>query len=57
MLKAIDTDLWVAEQPLTYFGLEVGTRKAMSMTGVASATFRITPCMLLNSIGIYIERT
>lgn len=26
MLKAIDTDLWVAEQPLKYFGLEVGTR-------------------------------
>ena len=26
MLKAIDTDLWVAEQPLRYFGLEVGTR-------------------------------
>ncbi|MEH1814424.1 MAG: DUF4336 domain-containing protein [Nostoc sp.] len=26
MLKAIDIDLWVAEQPLKYFGLEVGTR-------------------------------
>ncbi|HEY9851454.1 MAG TPA: DUF4336 domain-containing protein [Leptolyngbyaceae cyanobacterium] len=26
MLRAIDTDLWVAEQPLKYFGLEVGTR-------------------------------
>ncbi|BAY28917.1 hypothetical protein NIES2107_07550 [Nostoc carneum NIES-2107] len=26
MLKAIDNDLWVAEQPLKYFGLEVGTR-------------------------------
>lgn len=26
MLRAIDTDLWVAEQPLQYFGLEVGTR-------------------------------
>jgi hypothetical protein len=26
MLKAIDTDIWVAEQPLKYFGLEVGTR-------------------------------
>lgn len=26
MLKAIATDLWVAEQPLKYFGLEVGTR-------------------------------
>ncbi|MBD2358325.1 DUF4336 domain-containing protein [Tolypothrix sp. FACHB-123] len=26
MIRAIDTDLWVAEQPLKYFGLEVGTR-------------------------------
>ncbi|NES18455.1 MAG: DUF4336 domain-containing protein [Symploca sp. SIO3E6] len=26
MLKNIDTNLWVAEQPLKYFGLEVGTR-------------------------------
>ncbi|MBD2742361.1 DUF4336 domain-containing protein [Coleofasciculus sp. FACHB-1120] len=26
MLRAIDTDIWVAEQPLKYFGLEVGTR-------------------------------
>lgn len=26
MLKAIAPDLWVAEQPLKYFGLEVGTR-------------------------------
>ncbi|WP_199322570.1 MULTISPECIES: DUF4336 domain-containing protein [Calothrix] len=26
MLKAIATDLWVAEQPLKYFGLEVGTK-------------------------------
>lgn len=26
MLRAIDADLWVAEQPLKYFGLEVGTR-------------------------------
>ncbi|BAY92113.1 MULTISPECIES: DUF4336 domain-containing protein [unclassified Tolypothrix] len=26
MLKAIDTDIWVAEQSLKYFGLEVGTR-------------------------------
>lgn len=26
MLRAIDTDLWVAEQPLRYFGLSVGTR-------------------------------
>ncbi len=26
MLRAIDQDLWVAEQPLKYFGLEVGTR-------------------------------
>lgn len=26
MLRAIDRDLWVAEQPLRYFGLSVGTR-------------------------------
>jgi len=26
MLKQIDTDIWVAEQPLRYFGLSVGTR-------------------------------
>ena len=26
MLREIDTNLWVAEQPLKYFGLEVGTR-------------------------------
>ncbi|MBD1836437.1 DUF4336 domain-containing protein [Cyanobacteria bacterium FACHB-472] len=26
MLRAIDTDIWVAEQALKYFGLEVGTR-------------------------------
>ncbi|NER19929.1 MAG: DUF4336 domain-containing protein [Symploca sp. SIO1C2] len=26
MLRNIDTNLWVAEQPLKYFGLEVGTR-------------------------------
>lgn len=26
MLRAIDIDLWVAEQPLKYFGLEIGTR-------------------------------
>ena len=26
MLRVIDTDLWVAEQPMKYFGLEVGTR-------------------------------
>ncbi|MBD2465710.1 DUF4336 domain-containing protein [Oscillatoria sp. FACHB-1407] len=26
MLRAIAPDLWVAEQPLKYFGLEVGTR-------------------------------
>lgn len=26
MLRAIANDLWVAEQPLKYFGLEVGTR-------------------------------
>jgi hypothetical protein len=26
MLRAIATDLWVAEQPLKYFGLDVGTR-------------------------------
>jgi hypothetical protein len=26
MLRAIDRDLWVAEQPLQYFGLGIGTR-------------------------------
>jgi len=26
MLRAIDRDLWVAEQPLRYFGLSIGTR-------------------------------
>ncbi|NJM75957.1 MAG: DUF4336 domain-containing protein [Acaryochloridaceae cyanobacterium RU_4_10] len=26
MLRAIDRDIWVAEQPLRYFGLSVGTR-------------------------------
>lgn len=26
MLRAIDRDLWVAEQPLRYFGLGIGTR-------------------------------
>lgn len=26
MLRKIDSNLWVAEQPLKYFGLEVGTR-------------------------------
>lgn len=26
MLRAIDQDLWVAEQPLRYFGLGIGTR-------------------------------
>ncbi len=26
MLRQIDTDIWVAEQPLRYFGLSVGTR-------------------------------
>lgn len=26
MLRAIDTDIWVAEQPLKYFGLGIGTR-------------------------------
>jgi hypothetical protein len=26
MLRAIDRDLWVAEQPLRYFGLDIGTR-------------------------------
>jgi hypothetical protein len=26
MLRAIDRDVWVAEQPLRYFGLSVGTR-------------------------------
>ncbi|NJK99281.1 MAG: DUF4336 domain-containing protein [Spirulinaceae cyanobacterium SM2_1_0] len=33
-LRAVDTDLWVAEQPLRYLGLEVGTR----MTVVRLAT-------------------
>lgn len=26
MLRALDRDLWVAEQPLRYFGLSIGTR-------------------------------
>ncbi|PSR16146.1 hypothetical protein C8255_19370 [filamentous cyanobacterium CCP3] len=26
MLRAVDRDLWVAEQPLRYFGLSIGTR-------------------------------
>ena len=26
MLRAIDHDIWVAEQPLRYFGLGIGTR-------------------------------
>jgi hypothetical protein len=26
MLRAIDRDIWVVEQPLRYFGLSVGTR-------------------------------
>ncbi len=26
MIKALDNNLWVVEQPLRYFGLEVGTR-------------------------------
>ena len=26
MLRAVDTNLWVAEQPLRYFGLSIGTR-------------------------------
>ncbi len=26
MLREIDTNIWVAEQPLRYFGLNVGTR-------------------------------
>jgi hypothetical protein len=26
MLREIDQDIWVAEQPLRYFGLSVGTR-------------------------------
>jgi Domain of unknown function (DUF4336) len=29
MLKLIDTNLWVAEQPLKYFGLEIGTRMSV----------------------------
>jgi hypothetical protein len=29
MLRAIDRNLWVAEQPLKYFGLSVGTRMTM----------------------------
>ena len=26
MLREIDQDIWVAEQPLRYFGLSIGTR-------------------------------
>jgi len=26
MLRELDRDIWVAEQPLRYFGLNVGTR-------------------------------
>lgn len=33
MLRTIDTDLWVAEQPLKYFGLEVGTRMTVIRLG------------------------
>lgn len=29
MLREIDSNLWVAEQPLKYFGLEVGTRMTL----------------------------
>jgi Domain of unknown function (DUF4336) len=29
MLRTVDTNLWVAEQPLQYFGLEIGTRMSV----------------------------
>ncbi|MGJ5628246.1 DUF4336 domain-containing protein [Nostoc sp. CALU 1950] len=45
MLKAIDTDLWVAEQPLKYFGLEVGTR----MTVIRLTSGKL---MVISPIGI-----
>ncbi|HSM82928.1 MAG TPA: DUF4336 domain-containing protein [Nodosilinea sp.] len=35
MLRAIDRDLWVAEQPLRYFGLSIGTR--MTVMRLASS--------------------
>ncbi|MDY7015383.1 MAG: DUF4336 domain-containing protein [Cyanobacteriota bacterium] len=33
MLREIDRNLWVAEQPLNYFGLSVGTRMTVIRLG------------------------
>jgi hypothetical protein len=48
MLKLIDTDIWVAEQPLKYFGFEVGTR--MTVIHLSSNKLMvISPIKLDNS--------
>ncbi|MBW4542337.1 MAG: DUF4336 domain-containing protein [Myxacorys chilensis ATA2-1-KO14] len=39
MLRQLDTDIWVAEQPFRYFGLSVGTR--MTVIRLANRTLAI----------------
>lgn len=49
MLRAIDRDLWVAEQPLRYFGLSIGTRMTV-MRLVGSELAVISPIQVSDGL-------
>jgi hypothetical protein len=71
MLREIDRNLWVVEQPFKYFGLEVGTRMTLLQLSdgdlVAISPIKIAPevvkqidrsiLLLQISIIIYLFRT
>ncbi len=48
MLRAIDRDLWVTEQPLRYFGLSIGTR--MSVIRLSNKLVVISPIQVSDEL-------
>ncbi len=55
MLRQIDTDIWVAEQPLRYFGLSVGTR--MTVIRLANRELAIiSPIELNDAIALSLNK-
>ena len=54
MLRKIDSDIWVAEQPLRYFGLSIGTR--MTVIRLANGELVvISPIQINETIVIQLE--
>ena len=54
MLRKIDSDIWVAEQPLRYFGLSIGARMTIIRL-VNGELVVISPIQINETLGVQLE--